>query len=91
MSVVIHKDAVLGSGVQVGPMVVVGGDGKRVGLSVIGNNVMIGAGAKVLGPVRIADGAKIGANAVVMCDGHANHTAVVVPAHVLPPRRTVVS
>ncbi len=52
----------------------------------IGNGVHIAAGAKVLGDIEIGDGALIGANAVVLTDVPAGHTAVGVPARVIPPR-----
>ena len=52
----------------------------------IGDSVQIGAGAKVLGDIEIGDDARIGANAVVLTDVPAGHTAVGVPARLLPPR-----
>lgn len=50
----------------------------------IGNGVAIGAGAIVLGPITIGDNALIGAGAVVLKDVPPNHTAVGVPARILP-------
>jgi serine O-acetyltransferase len=52
----------------------------------IGDGVRVGAGAKVLGEIVIGDGATIGANAVVLHDVPAGHTAVGVPAKLIPPR-----
>jgi serine O-acetyltransferase len=53
---------------------------------VIGDNVAIHAGAKVLGAVTVGDGARVGANAVVIKDVPAGHTAIGVPARLLPPK-----
>jgi serine acetyltransferase len=40
----------------------------------------------VLGPIRIGDNAKIGANAVVLADVPDNHTAIGVPARIIPQK-----
>ena len=53
----------------------------------LGGHVDIGAGAKILGDVTIGDHAAIGANAVVLTDVPAYHTAVGIPARILPPRK----
>jgi serine O-acetyltransferase len=53
---------------------------------VLGDGVFVYAGAKVLGDVRVGDGAVVGANAVVLHDVPAGHTAVGVPARLLPPK-----
>lgn len=53
---------------------------------VLGDGVFVYAGAKVLGDVTVGDGAVVGANAVVLSDVPAGHTAVGVPARLLPPK-----
>lgn len=55
---------------------------------VLGKRVNVGAGAVILGNIAIGDGASIGANAVVLSDVPAGHTAVGIPAKVLPPKPT---
>jgi serine O-acetyltransferase len=52
----------------------------------LGKRVNVGAGAKILGDVTIGDDAVIGANAVVLEDVPAHHTAVGIPAKILPPK-----
>ena len=54
----------------------------------LGDHVSVHAGAKVLGDLTVGDGARIGANAVVVHDVPAGHTAVGVPARLLPPKNT---
>lgn len=83
LGIVIHKDACLGQGVNVGPGVVIGGHGRKPGAPRIGDNIIIGAGAKVLGPIVVGEGARIGANAVVNSNIPPFSTAVGVPARVL--------
>jgi serine O-acetyltransferase len=83
LGIVIHRRAVIGDGVLIGPGVVVGGRGAHERVPQIGQGVEIGAGAKILGPVVIGDGARIGANAVVMIDVPAHGVAVGVPARVV--------
>ncbi|TXS89896.1 serine acetyltransferase [Parahaliea maris] len=84
MSVVIHKDAVIGKDCVIGTCVTLGGRGKGVeGAPVIGNNVYIATGAKILGPVSVGDNAVIGANSVVLTDVPANQTVVGIPARAL--------
>ena len=53
---------------------------------VLGDGVAVYAGAKVLGDVPVGDGAVVGANAVVLEDVPPGHTAVGVPARLLPPK-----
>jgi len=90
-SVVIDGVTRIGKNCSINPYVTIGlSTSSKVGLSLrgptIGDNVYIGTGARVLGPVRIGDNAKIGANAVVLTDVPDNHTAVGVPARVIPQR-----
>jgi serine O-acetyltransferase len=46
----------------------------------------LGAGSKILGGITVGTGAVIGANAVVLCNVPAGHTAVGIPARVIPPK-----
>ncbi len=90
-SVVIDGVTRIGRNCTVNPYVTVGlSTSSKVGLTLrgptIGDNVYIGTGARVLGPIKIGDNAKIGANAVVLTDVPADHTAVGVPARVIPQR-----
>jgi serine O-acetyltransferase len=75
----------VGANCWINPQVTIGFDrpGDR---PVIGDNVAVHAGAKVLGAVTVGDGARVGANAVVIADVPAGHTAVGVPARLLPPK-----
>ena len=83
LGIVIHGNAVIGSGVIIGTGVTIGGRSGHAVVPVIEDDVFIGTGAKVLGPVRIGRGASIGANAVVLCDVPAGGVAVGVPAKVV--------
>lgn len=89
--VLIHADGIVingsvrgGRGVMLEHQVTVGAERRQS--PVLGDYVFIGAGARVLGNVRIGSHAKIGANAVVLSHVPAGHTAVGVPARVLPTR-----
>jgi serine O-acetyltransferase len=83
LAVVIHRQAVIGERVNVGPKVTIGGRAGIAGAPVIEDDVLIGSGAQVLGPIRIGRGAQIGANAVVLKDVPAGATAVGVPARII--------
>lgn len=54
---------------------------------VLEDDVDLGAYAQVLGGVRIGRGAKIGAMSVVLQDVPPEHTAVGIPARIIPPQR----
>lgn len=67
MSVLVHKQAVIGRDVLIGPHVVLGGrSGQKP--PVIGDGVYIGANACVLGGVHVGDNAVVGAGSVVLAD-----------------------
>lgn len=80
--IVIHGDAIVGSGCMIMQQVTIGIVGSS-GAPIIGNNVYIGAGAKIIGAIKIGEGARIGANAVVLCDVPAGYTAVGVPVRLI--------
>lgn len=83
LAIVIHKRAVVGDRVVIGPNVTIGGRSGFELVPEIGDDVIIGAGARILGPVTIGSGARIGANAVVITDVPAGGIAVGVPAKVV--------
>jgi serine acetyltransferase len=83
--IVVHPDAVLGSGCVLIQGVTIGqkssaGENRA---PMIGDGVTFGANASALGPIHIGDGARIGAGAVVLQNVPAGATAVGVPARVL--------
>jgi serine O-acetyltransferase len=67
-------------GVSIG----VAGRGEQRGIPSIGKYVFVGANATIAGDITIGDGAVIAANSFVTKDVPANHTAIGVPARVLP-------
>lgn len=85
LAIVIHRQAVVGNRVNIGPKVTIGGRAGLPGAPVIEDDVLIGSGAQVLGPIRIGRGAQIGANAVVLKDVPPGATAVGVPARIVRP------
>ena len=82
MSVLIHRDAVIGRGVMLGAHAVIGGRSGQPA-PVIEDGVYIGANACVLGGVRIGRDAIIGAGAVVINDVPPGARAVGNPARIL--------
>lgn len=68
--ITVSPEAVMGEHCSISPGVVIGlsGQGERLGVPVIGDDVYIGPGAKVIGKIRIGSSVKIGANAVVYRD-----------------------
>lgn len=88
MGVVIGETAEVGDDCMLYHGVTLGGIATNTGKRhpTLGNGVLVGAGAQVLGPITVGDGAKIGANAVVLKDVPARHTAVGVPARLIPPK-----
>jgi serine O-acetyltransferase len=60
------------------------GAGPTPGFARIGDHVYISPHSCILGPVTIGDGAMIAASSLVLCDVPAGHTAIGVPARILP-------
>jgi serine O-acetyltransferase len=76
-------------GVKIGVDCVLGhvctiGAGSTPGCANIGDHVYISPHSCILGPVTIGDGAKIAASSLVLSDVPAGHTAIGVPARILP-------
>ena len=84
--IVVHPEAKVGPNCLLLQQVTLGTGGRVPGAPVLEARVDVGAGAKVLGGVTLGRGAKVGANAVVLTDVPAGHTAVGVPARILPPK-----
>jgi serine O-acetyltransferase len=79
-------------GVQIGVDCVLGhlctiGVGPTPGVAKIGDHVHISPHSCILGPVTIGDRARIGAGSLVLSDVPAGHTAIGVPARILPDLR----
>lgn len=83
LGTVIHRRARIGSRVNIGSGVTIGGRAGFLQAPIIEDEVMIGSGAKILGPITIGRGASIGANAVVLSDVPPFGVAVGVPAKVV--------
>lgn len=76
----------IGANCWVNQQVTIGHRGRTGTGPVIGDGVAVYAGAQVLGDLTVGEGAQIGANAVVLEDVPPYHTAVGVPARMLPPK-----
>ncbi len=89
-TIIVHPQTRIGAHCSVGQDTTIGTTGRGGnGVPSIGQDVFLGSGCRVLGGISIGDGASIGANAVVLRDVPAYHTAVGVPAQVVP-RRSIV-
>jgi len=87
LGIVVHRNAVIGDRVVIGPGVTIGGRSGKSGGPVISEGAMIGTGAKILGPIRIGRYASIGANAVVLQDVPDFGVAVGIPAKLVRVNR----
>jgi serine O-acetyltransferase len=81
IGVVLNRNCRIGSRVQIGQNVTIGGSFGS-GVPVIGDDVWIGPGVRILGSIRVGNNVILGANAVVVSDIPDNCIAVGVPAHV---------
>jgi serine O-acetyltransferase len=87
---ILHDSQIrVADGVKVGVDCVLGhvctiGAGATPGVANIGDHVYIAPHSCILGPVTIGDGAMIAASSLVLTDVPAGHTAIGVPARILP-------
>lgn len=68
LGICIHERAVIGSNVNIGHYVTIGGSAGRDGVPVVEDNVFIASRAMVLGDVRVGQFSIVGANSVVTKD-----------------------
>jgi serine O-acetyltransferase len=83
LGTVIHKRAVVGANVMIGPGVVLGGRSGSEAVARVEDDCFIGAGAKILGPVVVGRGSVVGANAVVVSDVPPRSVVAGVPARII--------
>lgn len=84
IGVVLHSKCKIECGCTIAQQVTIGGgNSRKPGLPIIGNNVYLAKGCIVFGGVKIGDNSIIGANAVVNIDVPANAVVAGVPAKVL--------
>ena len=83
MSVLIHRDAVIGARVHLGAHVVIGSRGLDWTPARIEDDVLVGANACILGPITVGRGAVIGAGSVVLGDVPAGARAAGNPARII--------
>lgn len=83
LGTVIHRRAVVGANVMIGPGVVLGGKSGSNRVAIIEDDCFVGAGAKVLGAVTVGRGSVVGANAVVVKDVPPRSVVAGVPARVI--------
>ncbi|WP_413052569.1 serine O-acetyltransferase [Pseudomonas bubulae] len=80
ISVVIHKNCIIGKNVTISQCVTIGGKSGSSNVPILGDNIHIGAGAIILGDITIGNGAVIGAGAVVLSNVGENEIWAGVPA-----------
>ncbi len=85
-NIFIHSGVKLGAHCTLRQGVTIGNRVEGGPVPVIEDDVEFGAYAQVLGGIRVGQGAKIGAMSVVLQDVPPGHTAVGIPARVIPPR-----
>ena len=79
----VTKGVTIGADCVLGQICTIGA-GATPGVAKIGDHVYISPHSCILGPVAIGDGATIAASSLVLSDVPAGHTAIGVPARVLP-------
>jgi serine O-acetyltransferase len=85
-NIFIHSDVKIGANCTLRQGVTIGNRVEGGPVPVLEDDVDLGAYAQVLGGIRIGKGAKIGALSVVLQDVPAGHTAVGIPARIVPPK-----
>ena len=85
-NIFIHSNVKMGANCTLRQGVTIGIRTEDGPVPIVGDNVDFGAYAQVLGGIRIGDGAKIGAMSVVLQDVPPGHTAVGIPAKIIPPK-----
>lgn len=85
-NIFLHSDVKLGANCTLRQGVTIGNKTEGGGVPVLEDDVEVGAYAQILGDIRIGEGAVIGAMSVVLKDVPAGHTAVGIPAKILPPK-----
>lgn len=80
-TLIINKNAIVGSNVYLTPGVVIGAD--RHGVPTIGNNVEILMGAKVYGNIKIGENVTIAPMSVVTHDVPSNVVVCGIPAKIM--------
>lgn len=85
-NIFIHHEAVLGANCTLRQGVTIGDRYPGSPVPVLEDDVDLGAYAQVFGGVRIGRGARVGAMSVVLQDVPPGHTAVGIPARIIPPK-----
>jgi len=85
-NIFLHSSVRIGANCTLRQGVTIGNKTEGGGVPVLGDNVEVGAYAQILGPITLGDGAVIGAMSVVLKDVPPGHTAVGIPARILPPK-----
>jgi len=87
-NVFVHTEAKIGARCTLRQGVTIGNRRADGPVPILGDDVDLGAYAQVLGGIKVGNGAKIGAMSVVLQDVPAGHTAVGIPARIIPPERS---
>lgn len=83
ISLVVHKNAVIGERCILGPNITIGGRSKSADVPQIGSGTYLGAGSKILGDIEIGENCVVGANAVVLHSVPANSVVAGIPAKII--------
>lgn len=87
-TIVVNGKAKVGAHCRIHADTLIGGNSRKTGYPVIGDNCYIGSGAKVFGDIIVGDNVIIGANAVVNKSFGSNLTLVGIPAKPVESRGT---